>query len=259
MRQAVTKRALGNRWRTQARTQPSTLLCAATGIHSKKKILETRRKKRRLALDKLLGTEAKWRHIQEKSEAEARNVQYPISAIRGQSLPEFAEAIGNHGRILKKRAGTYEDQHIDMVIIFMSSSTKATIHLGQNFIENMTVCKNIDVEEIQDLFSITQRLVWDHSEEIQNVKVIESTDCSWTRTKLSHRQVIKRTKGKSPCILRLCTMSGKLSSEATQRWKGKLTDFFSQQLLIKNYLALMENQLSSSVTLSENVHHCRFF
>ena len=142
-----------------------------------------------------------------KPEAEARNVQYPISAIRGQSLPEFAEAIGNHGRILKKRAGTYEDQHIDMVIIFMSSSTKATIHLGQNFIENMTVCKNIDVEEIQDLFSITQRLVWDHSEEIQNVKVTESTDCSWTRTKLSHRQVIKRTKGKSPCILRLCTMS----------------------------------------------------
>ena len=154
-------------------------------------------------------------------------MQYPISAIRGQSLPEFAEAIGNHGRILKKRAGTYEDQHIDMVIIFMSSSTKATIHLGQNFIENMTVCKNIDVEEIQDLFSITQRLVWDHSEEIQNVKVTESTDCSWTRTKLSHRQVIKRTKGKSPCILRLCTMSGKLSSEATQRWKGQLTDFES--------------------------------
>ena len=123
-------------------------------------------------------------------------MQYPISAIRGQSLPEFAEAIGNHGRILKRRTGTYEDQHIDMVIIFMSSSTKATIHLGQNFIENMTVFKNIDVEEIQDLFSITQRLVLDHSEEIQNVKVIESTDCSWTRTKLSHRQVIKWTKAK---------------------------------------------------------------
>ena len=34
-------------------------------------------------------------------------------------------------------------------------------------------------------------------------------------------------KGESPCILRLCTMSGKLSSEATQRWKGQLTDFES--------------------------------
>ena len=34
-------------------------------------------------------------------------------------------------------------------------------------------------------------------------------------------------KGKSPCTLRLSTMSGKLSSEATQRWKGQLTDFES--------------------------------
>ena len=86
--------------------------------------------------------------------------------------------------------------------------------------------KNIDMKEIQDLFSITQRLVWDHSEGILNVTAIESNDPSWIRSRLSHRQVIKWTKAKvhvySDSVLCLGTLSEPL--EANQRWKGHLTD-----------------------------------
>ena len=55
----------------------------------------------------------------------------------------------------------------------MSSSMKAAIHPGQNCAENVAVFKKFDIEEIQDLFSIIQRLVLEHSEEILNVKAME--------------------------------------------------------------------------------------
>ena len=48
----------------------------------------------------------------------------------------------------------------------MSSSTKAAIHLGPNFNENLAVYKNTDIEEIQNSFGIAQKLVSDHSEKI---------------------------------------------------------------------------------------------
>ena len=83
----------------------------------------------------------------------------------------------------------------------------------------MTVFKNIDIEEIQDLFGITQKLVSDHSEEIVSVKAIESTDPSWIRSRLSHRQVINWTKTKVHEYSHSVLCLGKLSkpSEATQR------------------------------------------
>ena len=45
-------------------------------------------------------------------------------------------------------------------------------------------------------FDITQELILEHSEEILNVHTIESTSPSWTRSTLSHDQVIQWTKAK---------------------------------------------------------------
>ena len=92
----------------------------------------------------------------------------------------------------------------------MSSALKADIHLGPNYTEILEVYKNTNFEEIQSLFGITQKLILYHSEEILNVKQIESTAPSWKRSTLSHDQVIKWTQKKSTCILRLRTMSGKV-------------------------------------------------
>ena len=71
------------------------------------------------------------------------------------------------------------------------------------------------------LFGITQKVVSDHTEEILDVKPIQSTASLRTRSRLSHRQVIKWTKAKvhenSDSILCL----GKLSdhSEANRKWQ----------------------------------------
>ena len=96
---------------------------------------------------------------------------------------------------------------MDMEI--MSSSLKAAIHLGQNYTENMAVFNNTDMEEIQNLCSINQRLVLGNTEEILNVQAVESTDPSWIETRMSHPQVIKWTKAKGPRKLRLCLLPGK--------------------------------------------------
>ena len=63
---------------------------------------------------------------------------------------------------------------------FMSSSMKAAIHLGPNYLETSEVYKNTYFEEIQSLFNVTQKLILEHSEETLNVKTIESTYPSWT-------------------------------------------------------------------------------
>ena len=78
----------------------------------------------------------------------------------------------------------------------MSSSMRAAIHLGLNFLKILEVYMNTNFEEIESLFSITQELILGHSEEILNVNTIESTSPSWTRSTLSHDQVIQWTRAK---------------------------------------------------------------
>ena len=48
----------------------------------------------------------------------------------------------------------------------MSSSMKAAIHLGPNYLANSGIYTNTKFEEIESLFNITQKLVMEHSEEI---------------------------------------------------------------------------------------------
>ena len=59
--------------------------------------------------------------------------------------------------------------------MFMSSSVKAAIHLGPNYLANLEVYKNTNFEEIQSLFNITQKMRLGLSQEILNVQTIEST------------------------------------------------------------------------------------
>ena len=80
--------------------------------------------------------------------------------------------------------------------LFMSSAMKAAIHLGPSYTENLEFYKNANFEKVQNLFNITQKLMWDHQGEILNVKFVESTDPSLTRSTLSHDQAIKWMKAK---------------------------------------------------------------
>ena len=73
----------------------------------------------------------------------------------------------------------------------------------------------------------TEICVLEHSEEILTVKTIESTSPSWTRSTLSHDQVIQWTEAKGrvysdsvPCLVKMS-----LHSEAIGRWEGQVVDF----------------------------------
>ena len=77
----------------------------------------------------------------------------------------------------------------------MTSSMKAAIHLGQDFLENSEIYKNTKFENIENVFNITQKLLKEHSEEIMNVKPLDHSP-SWTRSTLFNDNVIKWAKAK---------------------------------------------------------------
>ena len=80
--------------------------------------------------------------------------------------------------------------------MFMSSSMKAAIYLGPNYLANLEIYKNTNFEVFQSLFHVTQKFILEHSEEILNVHTIETASPSWTRSVLAHEQVIQWTKAK---------------------------------------------------------------
>ena len=75
----------------------------------------------------------------------------------------------------------------------MSSSMKAAIHLGPHYLANLEVHKDTNIEEIQSLFNVTQKLKLDHQAEILYVTPIDWTAPSWTRSALNHDQMITWT------------------------------------------------------------------
>ena len=73
---------------------------------------------------------------------------------------------------------------------------KTAIHLGPNYTENFGSFQEHELRENFDFFGIIQKLILDRSDEILKVTPTESTAPSWTRSTLSHGQVIKWTKAK---------------------------------------------------------------
>ena len=104
------------------------------------------------------------------------------------------------------------------------SSMKAAIQLGPNYLANSEVDKNTKFEETESLFNITQKLVMEHSEEILNVKCLEYSSPSWTRSVLSHDQAIQWAKAKVCVYLDSVPRVGQMkdSPEAIERWRGQV-------------------------------------
>ena len=138
----------------------------------------------------------------------------------------FANEVWNHGEFIKFWTHPMKT-NILMWRLFMSSSMKAAIHLAPNYSENLVVFGIKNFEEIQHLFCVTHKLISDDPEEIPTVKTITSTNPSWTRSPLSHDQVIKWTKAKvfvySDSVL--CFGKMLIPSEAYERWTGQVADF----------------------------------
>ena len=112
-------------------------------------------------------------------------------SVPWESLQESAEKVESR----RKRTTNYrsvEDQRTDLVTVYDDNNesrhspwTKLHWEFG-SFQEH-------ELEELQNLFHITQMLVLHHQREILNVKTIERTSLSWTRSALSHMEYFPRT------------------------------------------------------------------
>ena len=86
----------------------------------------------------------------------------------------------------------------------------------------MAVFKNMQFDEIKNVFSITQRLVLENVEEMKNVRVIDSSDPSRVKPQISHPQAIKWTKAEVHVYAKINE-----PAEAIERWTGQLKDLHS--------------------------------
>ena len=104
---------------------------------------------------------------------------------------------------------------------------KAATNLGPNYVANLEVYKNTNFEEIQSLSNVTQKLILEHSEEILNVNTIHSTSPSWTRSVLSHDQVIQWTKAEVLVHFDSVLCLGKMNDSkcAIERCESQASEF----------------------------------
>ena len=140
--------------------------------------------------------------------------------------------------------------------MFMSSSIKAAIHLGPNYLANLEVHKNTNFEEIQSLFNMTQKLILGHSERDSECeydwKCISFMDkigiVSWSSDPVD--------KFKSTCPLRSRSMLGK--DEWKQRCNYKMGRSNGRiqnvSLLSKNCWESMDNQWNASGSISTGLY-----
>ena len=108
----------------------------------------------------------------------------------------------------------------------MSSLMNAAIHLGPNYVSNSEIHKNTKFEEIESLFNITQIGIKEHSEEILNVRSLDYSSPSWTRSTVVIDEATKFAKAKACVYVDSVLCVGRMEQEpgATERWKGQVED-----------------------------------
>ena len=113
--------------------------------------------------------------------------------------------------------------NIMMLGMFVSSSIRAAIY----YKENLETYKLMDFEQIQSLFSITKILMMENSQEIRNVKTIDSGSSCWTRpnsgTWSSETLVKAKVRAYSDSVSCLGKMSSKTESKMVKS-SGRISD-----------------------------------
>ena len=161
---------------------------------------------------------------QNDSNREFRNMKITDNEYMTKVLPNLQKKLGVIQDLPKFAMEAYTNNLL-MWRFFVSSSTKAGIHLDPIYTDNLEVHKNANFEDFQSLFDITKKLIL-VNQEILNVNSIGSEVLSWTRSTLLDDQAIKWTKATvllySDSVLRLGRIDA--SEEANRKWKGQVTE-----------------------------------
>ena len=142
----------------------------------------------------------------------------------------------------------------------MSTTMKASVHLGPSYNEKLVPYRNTNFEELKTLFDISQRLILENAHEILNVSTIEWDFPSWMRSTLLHDKVIKWAKAKvhvyPDSVLCLGNMHD--HSEANAKWRDQIEDF-RQSNAHREIFGIDGNQSSSSGIFSHDLQRWRIF
>ena len=90
------------------------------------------------------------------------------------------------------------DQKVNVLMswLFMSTTMKAAIHLGENDTDNLVTYINAIFEALKTLFDITQKLILNQKHEVKHVSTTEWQLPPWMRNTLRHDKVIQLSKAK---------------------------------------------------------------
>ena len=130
----------------------------------------------------------------------------------------------------------------------MSTTLKASVHLGPNYDQYLEGYRNTYFEDLKNLFATTQRVILEHAAEILNVSTTGWKVASWTRSTLMHNQVIKWAKAKVHVFPDsvLCLEKMQERSGTNKKWTVN-SDNFNSPILTENCLGLMDRLSSSGI------------
>ena len=141
---------------------------------AKEKVFGNKNKRKKAHIDKPLGN--KGRVV---AKTKIKELLVPREGVNASlfwaKFTSYLQKKLDVTEFINRRVGLGKNEHTD-VGLFMSTSTKAAVHLGQKDVENNTMFMNMYVEEIKYLFSIIQKLVLENYGETLNVEVIDSND-----------------------------------------------------------------------------------
>ena len=129
--------------------------------------------------------------------------------------------------------------------LFMSTTMKASVHLGPSYNENLVAYRNTNFKELRALFDSTQRLILEQSIEILKVSAMIWRFTPWMRS-TCHDQVYKKQKSTSTqilsCVWEGCMIIQKRMRNGKVNWKTSNKPTHSELFFLES----MENHLSSS-------------
>ena len=121
--------------------------------------------------------------------------EVPEPSVHDEDLPFSTKEVGNSSRLLNILNGSIKDKCVDKenghIFVNESSHSSWTELFGEIGGPQEYVLRGTS-----ELVHITEKLILEHSEEILNVNTIDSASPSWTRSVLSHDQVIQWKKPK---------------------------------------------------------------
>ena len=108
----------------------------------------------------------------EESTTNLQGLSWPATIFKSPTIYTLRKVFTNvRHKLNRSEDEKILDQRWNVLMweLFMSTTMKAAVHLGQTYNENLITCRNTNFEELKMLFDVTQKLILDQNFEILTV------------------------------------------------------------------------------------------